>query len=126
MEHKLPELPYAKNALEPHISAETLEFHYGKHHQTYVDNLNKLIPGTEFAGLSLEDIVRRSSGPVFNNPPRGGNLNVTGGSVSNAVTGLPTVLARVNEYRARFGDYWQPAPLLQTLASEGKSFHGGS
>lgn len=67
MQHTLPELPYAKNALQPHISAETLEFHYGKHHQTYVDNLNKLIPGTEFENLSLEEIVKKSSGGIFNN-----------------------------------------------------------
>jgi superoxide dismutase, Fe-Mn family len=67
MEHKLPELPYAKDALAPHISAETLEFHYGKHHAAYVANLNKLIPGTEFENLALEDIVRRSTGGVFNN-----------------------------------------------------------
>ena len=67
MMHTLPELPYAKNALEPYMSAETLEFHYGKHHQTYVDNLNKLIKDTEFADLSLEDIIKRSSGGIFNN-----------------------------------------------------------
>ncbi|HEY3328293.1 MAG TPA: Fe-Mn family superoxide dismutase [Novimethylophilus sp.] len=67
MEHKLPDLPYAKNALEPYISAETLEFHYGKHHQTYVTNLNNLIKGTEFESLSLEDIIRKSSGGIFNN-----------------------------------------------------------
>jgi Fe-Mn family superoxide dismutase len=67
MAHTLPELPYAMNALEPHISKETLEFHYGKHHRTYVDKLNGLIEGTEHAGASLEDIVRRSTGGVFNN-----------------------------------------------------------
>jgi Fe-Mn family superoxide dismutase len=67
MAFTLPPLPYAKNALEPHISAETLEFHYGKHHQTYVDKLNGLVPGTEFEGKSLEDIVKKSSGGVFNN-----------------------------------------------------------
>jgi superoxide dismutase, Fe-Mn family len=67
MEHTLPPLPYAKNALAPHISEETLEFHYGKHHQTYVTNLNKLIPGTEFEKSSLEEIVRKASGGVFNN-----------------------------------------------------------
>src|SRR5690625_1415059 len=64
---ELPALPYAKDALAPHISEETLEFHYGKHHQTYVDNLNKAIPGTEFEGKSLEEIVKTSSGGVFNN-----------------------------------------------------------
>jgi Fe-Mn family superoxide dismutase len=62
MVHELPALPYAKNALEPHISAETLEYHYGKHHQTYVTNLNNLIKGTEFESLSLEEIVLKSSG----------------------------------------------------------------
>lgn len=67
MEHKLPELPYAKNALAPRISAETLEYHYGKHHATYVTNLNKLIPGTEFENLSLEEIIKKASGGVFNN-----------------------------------------------------------
>ena len=67
MEHKLPELPYAMDALAPHISKETLEFHYGKHHQTYVTNLNNLIKGGEFENASLEDIVRKSSGGVFNN-----------------------------------------------------------
>jgi len=67
MEHKLPELPYAKDALAPHISAETIEYHYGKHHKAYVDNINRLIPGTEFEKMSLEDIIRKSSGGIFNN-----------------------------------------------------------
>ncbi len=67
MVHELPPLPYAMDALAPHISKETLEYHYGKHHQTYVTNLNNLIPGTEFENLSLEDIIRKSSGGVFNN-----------------------------------------------------------
>jgi Fe-Mn family superoxide dismutase len=68
MAHVLPELPYAKNALEPHISAETLEYHYGKHHAAYVTNLNNLIKDTEFATKSLEDIVRTApAGGIFNN-----------------------------------------------------------
>lgn len=67
MEHKLPELPYALDALAPTISKETLEFHYGKHHQTYVTNLNNLIKGTEFENASLEEIVKKSSGGIFNN-----------------------------------------------------------
>jgi Fe-Mn family superoxide dismutase len=67
MEHKLPELPYPMDALQPTISKETLEFHYGKHHQTYVTNLNNLIKGTEFENASLEDIVKKSSGGIFNN-----------------------------------------------------------
>jgi Fe-Mn family superoxide dismutase len=64
---QLPALPWAENALEPVISKETLEFHYGKHHNTYVTNLNNLIPGTEFENLSLEDTIMKSSGGVFNN-----------------------------------------------------------
>lgn len=67
MEHQLPALPYAMDALAPHISKETLEYHYGKHHQTYVTNLNNLIKGTEFENLSLEEIVKKSSGGTFNN-----------------------------------------------------------
>jgi len=68
MEHKLPPLPYAVDALQPHMSKETLEFHYGKHHQAYVTNLNNLIKGTEYENLDLEAIVKKSgSGPIFNN-----------------------------------------------------------
>lgn len=66
MVHNLPELPYALDALEPHLSKETLEFHYGKHHKTYVDTLNSLIPDTEYADLSLEEIIRKSTGKLFN------------------------------------------------------------
>ena len=67
MAFELPELPYAKNALAPHISEETLEFHHGKHHKTYVDNLNNLVPGTEYEGKTLEEIIKASSGGIFNN-----------------------------------------------------------
>ena len=67
MSIELPALPYEKNALEPHISAETLEYHYGKHHKAYVDNLNKLIAGTEFENMALEDIIRKAQGGMFNN-----------------------------------------------------------
>ena len=75
MEHKLPELPYALDALAPTISKETLEFHYGKHHQTYVTNLNNLIKGTEFENASLEEIVKKSSGGIFNNAAQVWNHN---------------------------------------------------
>lgn len=67
MQHTLPELPYAMDALAPHISKETLEYHYGKHHAAYVTNLNNLVKGTEFETSSLEDIVKKSTGGVFNN-----------------------------------------------------------
>jgi superoxide dismutase, Fe-Mn family len=67
MEHKLPELPYARDALAPHISAETVDYHYGKHHQTYVTNLNNLVKDTPNSGKSLEEIIKTSSGGLFNN-----------------------------------------------------------
>ena len=67
MEHTLPPLPYAKDALQPTMSAETLEYHYGKHHQAYVTNLNNLIKGTEYENMPLEDIIKKSQGGVFNN-----------------------------------------------------------
>ena len=67
MEHKLPELPYSLEALNPHISKQTLEFHHGKHHLNYVNTLNKLIPGTRFENASLEDMIREADGAIFNN-----------------------------------------------------------
>jgi len=67
MEHQLPALPFSQDALQPIISRETLEYHYGKHHQAYVTNLNKLIIGTEFENMSLEEIILKSSGGIFNN-----------------------------------------------------------
>lgn len=67
MEHTLPELPYAMDALAPHLSKETLEYHYGKHHQAYVTNLNNLIKGTGFENDTLEGIIKKSSGGIFNN-----------------------------------------------------------
>jgi len=67
MEHKLPELPYPKDALQPHISAETFEYHHGKHHNAYVTKLNELIKGTKFESMSLEEIIKNSEGALFNN-----------------------------------------------------------
>lgn len=67
MAHELPALPYADNALEPTISAETISYHYGKHHQAYVNNLNNLIGGTEFESATLEDIIMKAEGGLFNN-----------------------------------------------------------
>lgn len=64
---ELPALPFERNALEPHISAETIDYHYGKHHKAYVDKLNELTPGTEFDDMSLEDIIKKSDGTIFNN-----------------------------------------------------------
>jgi Fe-Mn family superoxide dismutase len=67
MEHKLPELPFPKDSLQPHISVETMEYHHGKHHKAYVTKLNELIKGTKYENMSLEEIVKNSEGPLFNN-----------------------------------------------------------
>ena len=67
MAFELPPLPYPRDALAPHISAETLDFHHGKHHQAYVTNLNNLAKGTEFESMALEDVVHKSQGGLFNN-----------------------------------------------------------
>ena len=67
MAFNLPDLPYAKNALEPYISEKTIEFHYGKHHKTYVEKTNDLVKGTEFENASLEDIIKKADGGIFNN-----------------------------------------------------------
>ncbi|MCZ8237100.1 MAG: superoxide dismutase [Fe] [Leptospiraceae bacterium] len=90
MEHKLPELPYAKNALAPTISEETLEFHYGKHHQAYVTNLNNLIKGGEFENSSLEDIIKKSSGGIFNNAAQVWNHTFYWHSLAPNAGGEPT------------------------------------
>ncbi|PHQ80829.1 MAG: superoxide dismutase [Fe] [Coxiella sp. (in: Bacteria)] len=67
MAFELPALPYAMDALAPHISKETLEYHYGKHHQAYVNNLNKMVPGTAYEGKSLEEIIKNADGGIFDN-----------------------------------------------------------
>ncbi|MCT4640277.1 MAG: superoxide dismutase [Bacteroidales bacterium] len=67
MKFELPKLPYANNALEPHIKEQTINYHYGKHHQAYVNNLNNLVPGTEFENSTLEDIIMKADGGIFNN-----------------------------------------------------------
>ena len=90
MSFTLPPLPYEKNALEPHISAETLEYHYGKHHQAYVTNLNKLVVGTEFENASLEDIIKKSSGGIFNNAAQVWNHTFYWHCLSPNGGGVPT------------------------------------
>jgi len=89
MDHLLPPLPYAMDALEPHLSAESLQFHYGKHHQNYVTNLNRLIHKTEFHDMSLEEIVRRSSGAIFNNAAQTWNHNFFWNSMTPNGGGAP-------------------------------------
>ena len=90
MKHELPALPYAQNALEPVISAETLDYHYGKHHNAYVTNLNNLIPGTEFENMSLEEIIMKSSGGVFNNAAQVWNHTFYWNCLSPNGGGAPT------------------------------------
>ncbi|MBW6493293.1 MAG: superoxide dismutase [Fe] [Burkholderiaceae bacterium] len=90
MEHKLDALPYDMDALAPHISRETLEFHYGKHHQAYATNLNNLITGTEFENFSLEDVIRKSSGVIFNNAAQIWNHTFYWKSLSPAGGGKPS------------------------------------
>ncbi len=90
MAFTLPPLPYALDALAPTISKETLEFHYGKHHQAYVTNLNNLVPGTEFESASLEDIVKKASGGIFNNAAQVWNHTFYWNSLSPKGGGEPT------------------------------------
>ncbi|MFZ9104748.1 MAG: superoxide dismutase [Fe] [Burkholderiaceae bacterium] len=104
MEHTLPALPYAMDALAPHISKETLEFHYGKHHQTYVTNLNNLIKGTEFESASLEDIVRKSSGGVFNNAAQVWNHTFYWHCLAPNAGGAPTG-ALADAINAKWGSF---------------------
>lgn len=90
MAFQLPPLPYEMNALEPYISRETLEYHYGKHHQTYVTNLNNLVPGTEFEHKSLEEIILKANGGIFNNAAQVWNHTFYWESMAPKAGGEPT------------------------------------
>lgn len=114
MEHKLPDLPYAKNALAPHISEETLDFHYGKHHATYVTKLNGLIPGTEFENASLEEVVKSApAGGVFNNAAQIWNhtfywnsLSPNGGGApaGDLASAIEKSFGSLDDFKAKFTD----------------------
>jgi Fe-Mn family superoxide dismutase len=104
MEHSLPALPYAKTALAPHISEETLDFHYGKHHQTYVTNLNNLIKGTEFENASLEDIIKKSSAGIYNNSAQIWNHTFFWSSMKPNGGGAPSG-ALANAINAKWGSF---------------------
>ena len=104
MTFELPALPYEKDALAPHISAETIEYHYGKHHQTYVTNLNNLVPGTEFEGLSLEEIVKKSTGGIFNNAAQVWNHTFYWNGLAPNAGGEPTG-ALADAINATFGSF---------------------
>lgn len=107
MAFELPTLPYEKTALEPHISAETLDFHHGKHHQTYVTKLNGLIEGTELADKSLEEIIKTSEGGVFNNAAQVWNHTFYWNSLSPNGGGEPTgeLAAAINAKWGSFADF---------------------
>jgi Fe-Mn family superoxide dismutase len=104
MAFELPALPYEKNALEPHISAETLEYHYGKHHATYVTKLNGLVEGTDMASKSLEDIVKNSDGGVFNNAAQIWNHTFYWNSLSPNGGGEPSG-ALADAINAKWGSF---------------------
>jgi Fe-Mn family superoxide dismutase len=113
MPFELPPLPYAQDALAPHISAETLEYHYGKHHQTYVTNLNKLVEGTEFENASLEDVILKSDGGLFNNSAQVWNHTFYwnsmtpdgGGAPQGAVAdAIDSAFGSYDEFRAKFAE----------------------
>jgi Fe-Mn family superoxide dismutase len=113
MAFELPPLPYAQDALAPHISAETLEYHYGKHHQTYVTNLNKLVEGTEFENASLEDVILKSDGGLFNNSAQVWNHTFYWNSMSPSGGGAPSgevadainsAFGSYDEFKAKFAE----------------------
>ncbi|GAA5184833.1 superoxide dismutase [Fe] [Niveibacterium umoris] len=105
MAHTLPALPFAKDALVPHISAETFEYHYGKHHQAYVTNLNNLIPGTEFESLDLEAIVKKApAGGIYNNAAQVWNHTFFWNSLKPNGGGAPTG-ALAEAINAKFGSF---------------------
>jgi len=112
---ELPPLPYDRSALEPHISVETVDFHYGKHQRAYVDRLNELTAGTEFAGAALEEIVRKAQGAMFNNaaqawnhafywnclkPAAGGGGGEPGGALAAAIDSM---FGSLDGFRKKFG-----------------------
>lgn len=107
MAFKLPPLPYGKDALEPHISKETVEFHYDKHHRTYVNNLNKLVEGKEEAKMSLDDLVKRASGGIFNNAGQAWNHDFYWKSMKPGGGGKPTgpVASKIDEAFGSFDKF---------------------
>ncbi len=120
--HELPPLPFEKNALEPHISAETLEYHYGKHHAAYVSNLNKLISRTEFESASLEDIIMKAKGGIFNNAAQVWNHTFYWNSLSPDGGGEPkgALANAITKAFGSFGDFKE-----KFLASAAGNFGSG-
>ncbi len=122
MEHKLPELPWSNDALAPHISAETIQYHYGKHHNAYVTKLNAGIQGTEFAEMSLEDIIMKSSGGLFNNAAQVWNHTFYWNCLAPNAGGAPTgaVADAINSKWGSFDKFKE-----EFTASAGGNFGSG-
>lgn len=113
MSFELPKLPYALDALEPHISKETLEYHYGKHHQTYVTNLNNLIKGTDLENKSLEEIIKSTDGGIFNNAAQVWNHtfywnclapNAGGAPTGKIADAINSTFGSFEEFKKQFND----------------------
>ncbi len=115
MEHVLPPLPYSMDALQPHISKETFEYHYGKHHQTYATNLNNLVKGTEFESAELEAIVRKSSGGIFNNSAQVWNHTFFWNSMKPGGGGAPAA-ALADAINKKWGTFDEFKKAFQTSA----------
>lgn len=124
MSFQLPSLPYAKNALEPHISQETIEYHYGKHHSTYVNNLNNLIKGTNFEGKTLEEIIKNAQGGIFNNAAQVWNHTFYWHCLAPNAGGEPTgkIAEAINQQFDSFENLSSSLPTrqLKTLVQAGR------
>ena len=115
MAFELPALPYAKDALAPHLSAETFDYHYSKHHQAYVTNLNNLVPGTAFEGKGLEEIVKTSSGGIYNNAAQVWNHTFFWNCMTPNGGGAPTG-ALADAINAKWGSFDEFKKAFQTSA----------
>lgn len=122
MSFELPKLPYALDALEPHISKETLEYHYGKHHQTYVTNLNNLVKGTDLENKSLEELIKTTEGGIFNNVAQVWNHTFYWNCLAPNAVGAPTgkIAEAINkafgsfeEFKKQFNDHGTQKTLVQ-------------
>jgi Fe-Mn family superoxide dismutase len=115
MEHQLPALPYPREALAPHMSAETFDYHYAKHHQAYVTNLNNLIKGTEFENAKLEDIIKKAAGGIYNNAAQVANHTFFWSCMKPQGGGAPTG-ALAEAINKKWGSFDEFKKAFQTSA----------
>ena len=115
MEHQLPALPYPREALAPHMSAETFDYHYAKHHQAYVTNLNNLIKGTEFENATLEDIIKKAAGGIYNNAAQVSNHTFFWSCMKPQGGGAPTG-ALAEAINKKWGSFDEFKKAFQTSA----------